>query len=511
MQKYNYSLDLNSQNSNSLIVKHITAGTEILEFGPAFGRLTRYLQVELDCTVDIVELDEESGNAAAAFARKACIGEKKGNIENYFWESYLSQQTYDYIIFADVLEHLHHPETVLEKCRKFLKKNGQILCAVPNIAHSSIIISLWNNDFNYNDVGLLDNTHIHFFTRKSFAKMAVRSGYHVLSIEEVDSPVGTNEIPWSYDSVPLHVSTELKFRPDGEAYEYVFCLKDDADSRATEYYNYGNSKAIECICYIKENNNPDFSQNKCIKKYLSEKKNDIYFDLSVFENIIGLCVQIVPLNQTIIKLNCCEINGVKVPYVFSGIEIENNVLVFENNSDIFVNLTAGEPRILHLSFEIISFSDTKYITDCITKIKQLECQNQECIEQIHDLKKDISLKETLQDERENALTAYKNQIQEKEEKVQGLTSQLEQLQIIFQEQKNTIQNLRDFNSEKDATIEVQISELRVAETRLVSATEKIKAQLLYIDELEGLLKTIKQSWVGKFLNLKNTNGNLDEE
>ncbi len=499
MQKYNYDLDLNSQNSNSQIIKHITAGTEILEFGPAFGRLTRYLQSEMNCAVDIVEMDEESGTAAAAFSRKACIGKENGNIESFLWESLLSQQTYDYIIFADVLEHLHYPKLVLEKCRKFLKAGGEILCAIPNIAHSSVIISLWNNDFNYSDVGLLDNTHIHFFTRKSFTEMAIKSGYHVLSIEEVDSKVGTNEIPFNYDAVPFSISSELKFRPEGEAYEYVFCLKYDPEGRATEYYNYGNSKTLESICYVKEKYRADFYEGKCIKKYLSEKKNDIYFDLSVFENIVGLCIQMVPLPQTVIKLNCCEINGVEVPYVFSGVTLENNILVFENNSDIFLNLNADGPFVLHLNFEVLSFSDTNYITECITKIKLLESQNKEMSQQIHDLKEDISVKRTLQGEQESALLEHTNRLQYQANMIQELSSQLQQLQNALQEQKNTIQNLSNCNLEKDAQLESQTQELQSAEMRLASATEKLETQSIYIGELERQLKTIKQSWIGKLL------------
>ncbi len=499
MQKYNYDLDLNSQNSNSQIIRHITAGTEILEFGPAFGRLTRYLQSEMNCTVDIVEVDEESGNAASAFARNACIGEKNGDIETFLWETILSRQTYDYIIFADVLEHLHHPELVLEKCRKFLKSGGEVLCAVPNIAHSSVIISLWNNDFTYGDVGLLDNTHIHFFTRKSFTEMAVKSGFHVLSIEEVDSKVGTNEIPWGYDAVPFNIGCELKFRPEGEAYEYVFCLKDDPEGRMTELYNYGNSKAVECICYVKESDRPDFSENKCIKKYLSEKKNDIYFDLAAFENIAGLCIQMVPLPRTVIKLHCCEINGTAAPYVFSGTALEGNVLVFENNSDIFLNLNAEGPLVLHLNFEVLSFSEAKYITECVTRIRLLESQDKERVRQIDDLKNDIFVKTTLQGQQESTLLEHTNRLQYQAEMIQELSSQIQQLQCTVQEQKdtiqeqtNTIQELSSCNSEKDARLEARAQELQAAEERTVLAEEKVEA-------LEGQLEAIRQSWIGRFL------------
>ena len=121
MQKYNYSLDLTTQNSNSKIINHLQKNKEVLEFGPAFGRLTKYMKEELNCIVDIVEMDTESGTEAAKYARNKCVGSKDGNIEQFFWEKILAGQKYDYIIFADVLEHLHNPEETLKRCYAFLK------------------------------------------------------------------------------------------------------------------------------------------------------------------------------------------------------------------------------------------------------------------------------------------------------------------------------------------------------------------------------------------------------
>ncbi len=461
MQKYNYDLDLNSGNSNSLILQHIKAGAEILEFGPAFGRLTKYLQSEMDCAVDIVEMDEESGQIAALYARKACIGLEKGNIENYFWESLFSENKYDYIVFADVLEHLHCPQLVLKKCQKFLKPFGKILCAIPNIAHSSVIISLWNNDFTYKEVGLLDNTHIHFFTRKSFTEMAEQSGYHISSIENVTSAVGTNEIHWDYSAIPENVGNELRFRPEGDSYEYIFCLENSNNSDLETYYNYSDSKNLACTCYVRERDDTDFAEEKCIKKFLAKKENDIYFDLNKFENIIGLRVQFVPMPRAVIRLNSCEINGVTPSYALDGIQLGNNMIIFENNSDIYINVKEGQPLVLHLNFEILSFGENTYIHEYFSKVKTLENEIQE--------KEEI----------------FNQRMSEKEKHIEMLNNELILKETLLQEQKQSM-------LDKD-------NKLQQKEEEISTIKKEVQMHLSNINMLKNQIEKIKRSWIGKFI------------
>ena len=125
MGDYDFRLDLNTRNTMSLINRWIDRETVVLEFGPANGRLTKYLKEEKSCAVTIVEIDAESGREASAFAEQSFIGKKEGNIENYCWMK--TSRKYDYIIFADVLEHLSNPKDVLKNCCSVLKEQGKIL------------------------------------------------------------------------------------------------------------------------------------------------------------------------------------------------------------------------------------------------------------------------------------------------------------------------------------------------------------------------------------------------
>lgn len=94
------------------------------------------------------------------------------------------KKMFDYIIFADVLEHLRRPELVLERMKHFLKPDGTILASIPNLMNIEIIINLLKGNFTYRDAGLLDRTHIHLFTLREIQKMFQDTGYVVKAVQK---------------------------------------------------------------------------------------------------------------------------------------------------------------------------------------------------------------------------------------------------------------------------------------------------------------------------------------
>ena len=91
----------------------------------------------------------------------------------------LPDGAFDYILYADVLEHLRDPQVVLAKMKRFLKPDGVVLLSVPNVANGDIIANLLCDQFTYTPLGLLDNTHIHLFARKSLHDMIRTAGYYL--------------------------------------------------------------------------------------------------------------------------------------------------------------------------------------------------------------------------------------------------------------------------------------------------------------------------------------------
>ena len=186
---YDFALDLATENSLSVLLTYIKKGSRVLELGPANGRLTRYLKEAMECTVDIVEIDAAAGQEAAQYAKHACLGIPEGDIDGDAWALKLKDERYDFILFADVLEHLRSPEKALRRSKELLKEAGSILVSVPNIAHNAILLSLMAGKFEYADVGLLDRTHVHFFTRDSFHRMAAAVGCAIISERDTTADV----------------------------------------------------------------------------------------------------------------------------------------------------------------------------------------------------------------------------------------------------------------------------------------------------------------------------------
>lgn len=87
---------------------------------------------------------------------------------------------FDFIIFGDVLEHLIEPEKILKKYMKFLKSDGTIIASIPNIKNYTVLFNLVILDkFEYRNKGILDRSHLRFFTGKEIKKMFNRSGMYI--------------------------------------------------------------------------------------------------------------------------------------------------------------------------------------------------------------------------------------------------------------------------------------------------------------------------------------------
>ncbi|WP_418316426.1 class I SAM-dependent methyltransferase [Piscinibacter sakaiensis] len=89
--------------------------------------------------------------------------------------------TFDLIVLSHVLEHLAQPEQVLERCKQWLRPEGRMLIALPNLRHFSVLKELLvNGDFRYRDDGILDRTHLRFYTRRSAERLFAAHGLAVV-------------------------------------------------------------------------------------------------------------------------------------------------------------------------------------------------------------------------------------------------------------------------------------------------------------------------------------------
>jgi glycosyltransferase involved in cell wall biosynthesis len=154
---------------------------EVLEVGTATGYLSSEME-KLGCAVTGVEQDPQMAEIAREYCREMHVGD----IETMELQG---AARFDAIIFGDVLEHLRDPQAVLEKMSELLKPGGNILISLPNVANIWVRLNLLFGRFNYSRVGILDKTHLRFFTLKSAKKLAIDSGLDVVSTSATPIPL----------------------------------------------------------------------------------------------------------------------------------------------------------------------------------------------------------------------------------------------------------------------------------------------------------------------------------
>ncbi len=152
----------------------------VLDVGCAEGSFGKLLKSSMPTEVWGVENYDE----AAQKAEKVLDRVLTGNIENN--EIELPDHYFDCIVFNDVLEHLSDPWRILRKIKNTLKDNGVIIASIPNVRYFRNIIDLLiHRNWEYVEAGIMDKTHLRFFTKKSMVKMFESCGYQIMTLEGI--------------------------------------------------------------------------------------------------------------------------------------------------------------------------------------------------------------------------------------------------------------------------------------------------------------------------------------
>jgi 2-polyprenyl-3-methyl-5-hydroxy-6-metoxy-1,4-benzoquinol methylase len=214
---YQREVNLDSGDSLALIARRIPRGSKVLELGVATGYFSRFLSKELDCVVDGVEYDP----VMAAEAGRWCRQLLQGDLEQERLASHFSAGAYDVVVAADVLEHLYDPGLVLAQLPELLAPGGKVVISVPNVAYGGLILDLIEGNFEYRDEGLLDRTHIRFYTRATFVSLLESHGLVAESIEPVLMALEHSEFYGRLERYPVPLKNYIFARPDAGAYQFV--------------------------------------------------------------------------------------------------------------------------------------------------------------------------------------------------------------------------------------------------------------------------------------------------
>jgi len=149
-----------------------------LEFGCGCGNFSELLKKTYGTESWGVEISEESVACARQKLDKVVKGDAIECLDK------LPNGYFDVIVFNDILEHLVNPFYLLDNVRYKLTSEGVVVCSIPNVRYwNNLWNLLWEGDWTYTDMGILDITHLRFFTYKTIIKMFEDLGYEILNIE----------------------------------------------------------------------------------------------------------------------------------------------------------------------------------------------------------------------------------------------------------------------------------------------------------------------------------------
>jgi O-antigen biosynthesis protein len=152
-------------------------GCRILDVGCAAGELGAALKAHGTAFVAGIEASSDS----AAQARAALDLVVEGDLQTV--DLPFALESFDYLVFADVLEHVADPEAALRRFLPFLASNGRVIVSVPNMRFYLVVLRLLLDRWSYTDSGIRDRTHLRIFTRRSLSAMLNGLGLRVERIE----------------------------------------------------------------------------------------------------------------------------------------------------------------------------------------------------------------------------------------------------------------------------------------------------------------------------------------
>ena len=219
---------MNPDDSHGKMLGLIEPGSLVLETGCANGRFSAVL-TEIDCRVVGIEIDPQAAEQAKEFCANVIVGDLE---TEETWAQIPGG--FDTIIFGDVLEHLVRPWRVLRALRDRLKPGGSIIVSIPNIAHWDTRIGLLRGRFDYQENGLLDATHLRFFTRRTAYELLRECGYRIVDRDDsLRLPMWVYSVRLVRRFAPKLLPLLVRIAPN--LFTYQFILKAVPDNRPKEY------------------------------------------------------------------------------------------------------------------------------------------------------------------------------------------------------------------------------------------------------------------------------------
>jgi O-antigen biosynthesis protein len=235
LDPFRYEIDLGEGlgDSHGAMIQLIGKKKRVLEIGCAAGAMTRQL-VNRECSVVGVEIEAVAAAQARQFAERVLVTD----VEALDFGEEFGEEQFDAVVFGDVLEHLRDPAAVLSRSRAVLSDTGYVVMSIPNVAHGDLRLALLRGEFRYRPIGLLDSTHLRFFTRASVEELLRNGGVVPLSIERLEKPLFTTELELKREDFDPDLVAQIQVEPEALTYQFIIkAVPDTADGILRSLYD----------------------------------------------------------------------------------------------------------------------------------------------------------------------------------------------------------------------------------------------------------------------------------
>lgn len=224
--KYQYPFNPGASNNTAAAVADfaLSGGTDVLDIGSGPGWVSRYLAAEHGRSVTCLDNDPDA-LASLNELDEPGLRALESDLEAPEWDASIAGQSFDVVILADVLEHLRRPDAILARIRDagILREDGTLVISVPNASHQSVISELLVGDFRYAETGILDETHIRWFTLTSLRRLLEQAGFVVEKVHRTtrvleDHAVSRDRAARVEDDLRQRMS---ELNPETTTYQFV--------------------------------------------------------------------------------------------------------------------------------------------------------------------------------------------------------------------------------------------------------------------------------------------------
>ena len=172
--RYEVPRPLDPDEVPGIVAKMIPVGARVLDVG-MWGRNTHQALSPDACHAEFLGLEPDPARAARALTRGL-------DVRAICFDRELVRDLgrFDIVLFADVLEHLADPQASLLLSHEVLRRGGAVIASIPNVAHWSVRADLLRGRFRYQPCGIMDATHLRWFTAESAKSLLVSAGFSII-------------------------------------------------------------------------------------------------------------------------------------------------------------------------------------------------------------------------------------------------------------------------------------------------------------------------------------------